>query len=127
MQFIDDYFRLMGVENVGFKRLWFILHIPYTWWAINEFYAEFNGIFDFHSGQYRLVTSSTGAVRVFVDGILVFDDWRPRTSSIANSHLGKLEITFFVRAGFSSSVASGFKVLLLLREYSFRLSLYLYV
>ena len=41
MQFIDDYFRLMGIENKGFKRFWFVLHIPYTWWAINEFYAEF--------------------------------------------------------------------------------------
>ena len=43
-QFIDGYFQLMGVENVGFKRLWFILHIPYTWWAINEFYT---GLFTF--------------------------------------------------------------------------------
>lgn len=64
---------------------------PPTPTNVNEFYAEFNGIFDFHDGQYRLVTSTTGAARVFVDGVLVFDDWRPRTSPISKSQLVYLQ------------------------------------
>jgi hypothetical protein len=58
---------------------------------LNEFYAEFSGIFRFKSGQYRMVTSTTGAVRVFVNNVLVFDDWRPRSSPKTNSNLVHLK------------------------------------
>lgn len=57
---------------------------------LNEFYASFEGIFKTKAGQYRLLTSTTSAVRVFLDGQLVFDDWRPRTSPISRHHLVRL-------------------------------------
>jgi hypothetical protein len=57
---------------------------------LNEFYASFEGIFKTKAGQYRLLTSTTSAVRVFLDGQLVFDDWRPRTSPISKHHLVRL-------------------------------------
>jgi len=52
--------------------------IPATRWAL-----ESAGTVDLPPGAYSFRTISDDAVRVWVDGVLVIDDWAPHESSVA--------------------------------------------
>jgi hypothetical protein len=44
---------------------------------VNQFAVRWTGTFTFEAGQYRFTTTTDDGVRVYVDGALILDNWRP--------------------------------------------------
>jgi hypothetical protein len=44
---------------------------------VNQFAVRWTGTFTFEAGHYRFTTTTDDGVRVYVDGTLILDNWRP--------------------------------------------------
>jgi hypothetical protein len=50
---------------------------PVTGVPVNQFAVRWTGTFAFEAGSYRFTTTTDDGVRVYVDGTLILDNWRP--------------------------------------------------